>query len=194
MVPAPGVPAHAQASLTSAEQPAGDESVAPDCADVGQRGRQGNGSASRRGDGSAALRPAGTDTSTEPSDASPTKSHGAPCALRAGSGYIDWAELLKRVYDIDALACPCGGRLRFIALITEKETAQTILKAMGLPAGPRFKEILDRIRRVVSSSSSCARRIRFKEILDRIRRAQLDEELTTRRQALALTRKLVASG
>ena len=97
VVPAPGVPAHAQARLTSAEQPAGDESVAPDCADVGQRGRQGNGSASRRGDGSAALRPAGTDTSTEPSDASPMKSHGAPCALRAGSGYIDWAELLKRV-------------------------------------------------------------------------------------------------
>jgi hypothetical protein len=26
---------------------------------------------------------------------------------------IDWATLLRRVYDIDALACPCGGRLRF---------------------------------------------------------------------------------
>jgi hypothetical protein len=41
--------------------------------------------------------------------------------------------LLKRIYDVDALACPCGGRLRFIALITERETAQTILEAMGLP-------------------------------------------------------------
>lgn len=27
---------------------------------------------------------------------------------------IDWATLLKRVYDIDALACPCGGRLKFV--------------------------------------------------------------------------------
>ena len=45
-------------------------------------------------------------------------------------------ELLKRVFDVDALACPCGGRLRFIALITDKETARTILKAMGLPVEP----------------------------------------------------------
>jgi hypothetical protein len=40
------------------------------------------------------------------------------------------------VYDVDALACPCGGRLRFIALITEEETAQAILQSMGLPSEP----------------------------------------------------------
>ncbi len=47
---------------------------------------------------------------------------------------IDWAELLRRVYDVDALACPCGGRLRMIALITEPDTAQQILVSLAMPA------------------------------------------------------------
>lgn len=49
---------------------------------------------------------------------------------------IDWATLLRRVYDFDALACPCGGRLRFIALITEAEVAAAILTALHLPSTP----------------------------------------------------------
>jgi Putative transposase/Transposase zinc-binding domain len=44
----------------------------------------------------------------------------------AGGARIDWATLLKRVHDVDALACPCGGRLRVIALITEPEVVATI--------------------------------------------------------------------
>jgi hypothetical protein len=50
--------------------------------------------------------------------------------------YIDWATLLRRVSDVDALACPCGGRLRFVALVTQEETARTMLQGMGLPAHP----------------------------------------------------------
>ena len=46
---------------------------------------------------------------------------------------IDWASLLRRVYREDVLACPCGGRLRPVALVTEPETAQTVLRSMGLP-------------------------------------------------------------
>lgn len=34
---------------------------------------------------------------------------------------IDWASLLKRVYLEDVLACPCGGRRRTIADITERD-------------------------------------------------------------------------
>jgi hypothetical protein len=49
---------------------------------------------------------------------------------------IDWATLLQRIHDIDALACSCGGRLRVIALITEPEVAAAILTALRLPAGP----------------------------------------------------------
>ena len=33
---------------------------------------------------------------------------------------VDWATLLRRVFDVDSLQCPrCGGRLRVIASITE---------------------------------------------------------------------------
>ncbi len=52
------------------------------------------------------------------------------------SSRINWAELLKRIYDVDALACECGGRLRFIALITEPETARAVLRGHGLPTEP----------------------------------------------------------
>ncbi len=60
--------------------------------------------------------------------------HVAPFALRAPSARIDWAELLKRIYDVDALACSCGGRLRFIALILDDEPARKILDSLGLPS------------------------------------------------------------
>jgi hypothetical protein len=54
----------------------------------------------------------------------------------AVSSRIDWAELLKRTYDIDALACPCGGRLSFIATILEPLAAQSILASLGLDWTP----------------------------------------------------------
>ncbi len=46
---------------------------------------------------------------------------------------IDWATLLRRVYFADPLACPCGGRLKFVELITESTTAREVLASMGLP-------------------------------------------------------------
>jgi len=55
--------------------------------------------------------------------------HGAPWR-------IDWATLLKRVYDVDALACPCGGRLKFVEVVTESTTAREVLASMGLPTDP----------------------------------------------------------
>jgi hypothetical protein len=45
---------------------------------------------------------------------------------------IDWAKLLKRVHDVDALACQCGGRLNFIALILDDEPASAILDSLLL--------------------------------------------------------------
>ena len=57
---------------------------------------------------------------------------------------IDWATLLRRVYGVDALACPCGGRLRFVALVTEASTARAILESMGLPPeAPSFARSRD---------------------------------------------------
>jgi hypothetical protein len=40
------------------------------------------------------------------------------------------------VYDVDALACSCGGRLRFIALILESDVARSILDSLGLDSAP----------------------------------------------------------
>jgi hypothetical protein len=50
--------------------------------------------------------------------------------------WLDWATLLRRTYDLDVLACPCGGRLRFSALVTEREAIVPLLESLGLPTPP----------------------------------------------------------
>jgi len=67
----------------------------------------------------------------------------APCAsdgdglLLARSPRLDWATLLRRSMDIDALACPrCHGRLRALDVVTDADEAQRILQAAGLPTAP----------------------------------------------------------
>jgi len=48
-----------------------------------------------------------------------------------------WAELLKRVFAIDALECPhCRGRRKLIALISDGPVVRRILDHLGLPAEP----------------------------------------------------------
>jgi hypothetical protein len=43
------------------------------------------------------------------------------------------AELLKRVFGVEALRCECGHSMRVIAAMTEPTVAKAILKCMGLP-------------------------------------------------------------
>jgi len=61
---------------------------------------------------------------------------GAPAAAPPGSPtrrrYL-WAELLRRIFQIDILACACGGRLRFLATIEDPPVVQRILRHLGLP-------------------------------------------------------------
>ena len=45
-----------------------------------------------------------------------------------------WADLLRRVFAIDVLACACGGRLRLIATIEDPPVVQRILLHLGLPS------------------------------------------------------------
>ena len=53
-------------------------------------------------------------------------------AKRAGSRYRPWAELLKRCFAIDVLACPrCGGRVRLVALVTEAASVRRFLRGLG---------------------------------------------------------------
>jgi hypothetical protein len=47
-----------------------------------------------------------------------------------------WAQLMQRVFEVDVLACDCGGRLRFIACITKPEAITAILRHLGLPDTP----------------------------------------------------------
>ena len=67
-------------------------------------------------------------TSARESDASEAE---APPSAR---GYR-WAELLRRTFDIDVLACPrCGGRLVLIGLIEQPQVVARILDHLGLPS------------------------------------------------------------
>ena len=48
-----------------------------------------------------------------------------------------WPALMRRVFDLDVLACPrCGGRLRVIATIQDPAVARTILAHLGLALSP----------------------------------------------------------
>ncbi len=52
--------------------------------------------------------------------------------------HVPWADLLRKVFAVDVLACPeCGGRLKLIAFIAEATVACRILEHLGLDSeGP----------------------------------------------------------
>ena len=53
---------------------------------------------------------------------------------RSRAGAYQWAELMRRTFGLDVLACPrCGGRLRLVALIEQASVVQRILRHLSLP-------------------------------------------------------------
>ena len=57
----------------------------------------------------------------------------AASARRCARGRL-WADLMRRTFGFDVLACPrCGGRLRLIALIDQALVIQRILRHLGAP-------------------------------------------------------------
>jgi hypothetical protein len=51
--------------------------------------------------------------------------------------HVAWAELLRRTFGLDVLACPdCGGRLRLVATIADPRVIARILAHLGLPVEP----------------------------------------------------------
>ena len=46
---------------------------------------------------------------------------------------LEWAQLLRRIYLVDVLACPCGRRRAIVADISEGEVVVAILAHLGLP-------------------------------------------------------------
>lgn len=58
----------------------------------------------------------------------------ASCAQPSRAGAYQWAELMRRTFGVDVLACPrCGGRLRLVALIEQASVVQRFLRHLGLP-------------------------------------------------------------
>jgi hypothetical protein len=39
---------------------------------------------------------------------------------------------MARVWDVDPLECPCGGRFRFVEVVKEPEAARARLEELGL--------------------------------------------------------------
>ena len=58
----------------------------------------------------------------------------------AASRHWAWADLMRRAFEIDVLACPrCGGRLRLIATVDDPDAIRAILAA-----GAVSRELADR--------------------------------------------------
>jgi len=75
--------------------------------------------------------PAGGD----PQAPDPRDPHPDATAGRLGPRRLPWAELLQRVFAVDALRCPhCGARMRLVAAIEDPDVARKILECLDLPA------------------------------------------------------------
>jgi hypothetical protein len=49
---------------------------------------------------------------------------------------LPWADLLRRVFAADVLACPCDGRRTVTAFVVDTTLARRVLTALGLAAEP----------------------------------------------------------
>ena len=63
---------------------------------------------------------------------------GPGAASRSPSRHrLSWAALLARVFALDVTVCPaCGGRLQWVAALTDPDSIRTYLTGVGLPADP----------------------------------------------------------
>ena len=75
------------------------------------------------GDGSAG---SGAESDAQPTDCKPCRATRRP-----------WAELMKRVFEIDVLVCPnCEGQRELIAFLTDALVVRKILLHLGLDSEP----------------------------------------------------------
>ena len=60
-----------------------------------------------------------------------------PAPVPPRRGYLPWAELLKRTFQVDVLNCHrCGGRMKLVALVKAPDSVRRFLSGVGLPTGP----------------------------------------------------------
>jgi hypothetical protein len=64
-----------------------------------------------------------------------TESEASTAATTPHGRNYGWAELMKRVWELDVLECPrCRGRMRIVAAIHSLEASRKILDWLGLPS------------------------------------------------------------
>jgi hypothetical protein len=81
----------------------------------------------------AVVASAGSAWSEAPAELDDASAAGTDGAAPRRRGYL-WAELMRRTFGLDVLACPgCGGRLRLMAVIAQASVVERILRHLGLP-------------------------------------------------------------
>jgi hypothetical protein len=66
-----------------------------------------------------------------------TEDDGVPAILEADKRSKEyrknWARLIQKIYEVDSLSCPkCGGNMRILAFMEDREVIKAILKHLGL--------------------------------------------------------------
>jgi hypothetical protein len=126
--------------VRSDDAPSNDALVASgSCASDGFRRKSAGANSSEEGSGADAAQAQGAASSPAPAPEGREPDEGAPSASTASRGASPrryrWADLLQRVFAIDALRCPrCGSTLRLVAAIEDPAIARRILECMELPA------------------------------------------------------------
>jgi hypothetical protein len=67
---------------------------------------------------------------------SPTPQPGATPAEKPKRPRLDWATALQRTFGIDVRTCHCGGQRTVRAIVTNRATAEAMLRSMGLAGAP----------------------------------------------------------
>jgi putative transposase/transposase-like zinc-binding protein len=80
---------------------------------------------------------AGYRAKVVPAAKAPAPTRQAPGPEPPARYRLPWAELLRRVFLVDALDCPrCHGRMRIVAAVTESNAAERILRHLGEHSAP----------------------------------------------------------
>ena len=70
-----------------------------------------------------------------PAPASPSANMSEDATATATPHHWAWADLMRRAFDIDVLACPrCGGRMRLISSIDDAKVIDEILAGLARSA------------------------------------------------------------
>ena len=85
------------------------------------------------GEGTSPERGGGGDGDSENAGGNRPRTSLGDGVVKPVGSRIEWAELLRRIYLVDVLACPCGGKRAIVADISEREVVVAILAHLGLP-------------------------------------------------------------